>query len=172
MIKLIGSTLVILAATGFGLWRAGFYHERAKELQQLITALQMLETEIFYGATPLPEAFCRIGERIAGKIGLLLTESGQGLIHGDGRSAGRIFQENLLSFASKLHLKPQDFEILTALGHTLGNSDRTDQIKHIQLACTRLEAEASIAKDERDRFGKMWRYLGALTGLAVVIIMY
>lgn len=172
MVKLIGSAMVVIAATGYGLWKAASYSERAKELQKLISALQMLETEISYGATPLPEAFRRIGSRIHGKIGLLLIDTGESLTRGDGSSAGQILQDKLLQWSTQLHLRPEDQEIMFTFGHTLGNSDRLDQIKHIHLACTRLAAEESVARDERERLGKMWRYLGALTGLAAVIIMY
>lgn len=172
MVKLMGAAMVITAATGLGLWKADFYVERARELRQLITALQMLETEIFYGATPLPEAFCRLGDRIPGKIGSMLRETGLGLSRGDGKTAGQIFQEQIRNWNPRLHLRPQDQEILFALAHTLGHSDRSDQIKHIRLACARLAAEEATARDERERLGKMWRYLGVLTGLAAVIIMY
>ncbi|MFC4769142.1 stage III sporulation protein SpoIIIAB [Effusibacillus consociatus] len=172
MVKLIGSVLFVMATTGLGLWKAASYSERTKELHQLITALQMLETEISYGATPLPEALTRIGSRIAGKIGLLLSDTGFALSQGDGRSAGQIFQEQVLRWSPKLHLKTEDQEILCTFGHTLGNSDRLDQIKHIHLTCKRLAAEETTARDERDRLGKMWKYLGALMGLAAVIIMY
>ncbi|WP_018132453.1 stage III sporulation protein SpoIIIAB [Effusibacillus pohliae] len=172
MVKLIGAALVVTATTGVGLWKANSYSERAKQLNQLITALQMLETEIAYGATPLPEALARIGQRIPGKIGLLLQDTGHLLARGDGRSAGQIFQEQVLCFGGKLHLRPQDRDILLTFGHTLGHSDRSDQLKHIRLTCARLSAEETIARDERERLGKMWRYLGALLGLAAVIIMY
>lgn len=172
MMKLIGSVLLVTATTGLGMWKANSYSERNKELQQFITALQMLETEIVYGATPLPEAFSRIGLRIPGRIGSLLDETGRSLGKGDGHSAGQIFQEKLAKWEEKIHLLRQDREILQTFGQTLGNSDRTDQIKHIRLANSRLVSEQAIARDEKDRLGKMWRYLGALIGLAGVIIMY
>ncbi|GAX90902.1 stage III sporulation protein SpoIIIAB [Effusibacillus lacus] len=172
MIKLVGSVMIIMAAAGLGFWRATTYSERARQLNQLITALQMLETEISYGATPLPEALSRIGRRIPGPIGLLLDETGQRLMRGEGGSVGLLLQSQFEQWSPRLSLQPQDREILLTFGQTLGVSDRSDQLKHIRLACTRLAAEESLARDERDRLGKMWRYLGVLTGAAAVIIMY
>jgi stage III sporulation protein AB len=171
VVRLLGAVLVVTAATGFGLWKAGTYTQRAKELQQLLTSLEMLATEIAYAATPLPDAFRRIGSQVGGKIGHLLQETGSAVQRGDGLTAGEIFCSTLLKWNTALQLTPQDQQILIAFAHTLGNSDRSDQLKHIQLAVTRLSAEAVVAREEQARLGKMWKYLGALTGLAVVIIM-
>lgn len=169
---MIGAVLLVTATTGFGIWKGNSYTARNKELEQLITALQLLETEITYSVTPLPEALRRIGSRIAGNVGSLWHAAGDELLEGDGRSAEQIFTEQLERWKFKLHLREQDREILRTFGHTLGNSDRSDQLKHIRLASTRLSAEEQNARDEKARLGKMWRYLGALTGLAGVIIMY
>lgn len=171
MFKMIGAVLLVTATTGFGIWKANSYTARNKELEQLITAFQLLETEITYSVTPLPEALRRIGSRIGGNVGELWHGTGE-LMEGDGRSAGQIFAEQLERWKFKLHLHEQDREILRTFGHTLGSSDRSDQLKHIRLAVTRLSAEERNARDEKERLGKMWRYLGALAGLAGVIIMY
>jgi stage III sporulation protein AB len=71
-----------------------------------------------------------------------------------------------------LALQESDCEVLFNFGQTLGVSDRQDQIKHIHLAVAHLSAEESIARDEQLRNEKMWKYLGALVGLTVVILLY
>lgn len=171
VIRLLGAVLVVTAATGFGLWKAGTYKQRAKQLQQLLTSLEMLATEISYAATPLPDALRRIGLQVGGKIGHLLTETGIAIHKGDGQTAGQIFHSTLLKLNASLQLTSEDQEIIIAFAHTLGNSDRSEQVKHIGLAVTRLSAAAATAREEQSRLGKMWKYLGALTGLAVVIIL-
>jgi stage III sporulation protein AB len=172
MIKMMGAVLLVISTTGFGLWKANFYAARNKELEDLISALQLLETEISYSVTPLPDALHRIGSRLAGRMGVFLQNAGDELLQGDGRSAGQIFSDQLERSRTMIHLREQDLEILRTFGHTLGSSDRSDQLKHIRLANSRLMAEAQNARDEKERLGKMWRYLGALTGLAGVIIIY
>ncbi|GIM44563.1 stage III sporulation protein SpoAB [Collibacillus ludicampi] len=172
MIKAVGAILVILAATGMGLRQAHRYHERPRELHQLITALRMLETEILYGATPLPQAFRRIADRFTGEMRLMFLALSRHITEGDGRPVSEVFRDVLHEWMPRLHLRKQDIEILIQFGETLGISDREDQIKHIALACSSLSAEEEEARDESMRLGRMWRYMGALLGIAVVILLY
>jgi len=57
------------------------------------------------------------------------------------------------------------------LGDALGISDREDQIRHLRLAAALLQAEEAGARDEQARYGKMWRSLGFMAALLVVILM-
>lgn len=172
MLKAMGAVFVILAATGIGLRQAHRYSERPRELHQIITALRMLETEILYGATPLPDAFRRISERFAGEIGILFYELSQRIANGNGRPVSEIFRQVMDERKIHLHLRKQDWEILFHFGETLGISDRDDQMKHIAHACASLGAEEVEARDESARLGRMWRYMGTLLGIAVVILLY
>jgi hypothetical protein len=56
MLKFLGAVLVLFAGTMFGFFQALQYARRPRQIRELITALQRLETEIVYGYTPLPEA--------------------------------------------------------------------------------------------------------------------
>jgi stage III sporulation protein AB len=172
MIKAVGAVLVILASTVMGLRQAYRYQERPRELHAWMTALHMLETEILYGATPLPQAFRRIGERVPGETGRLLLELAERILESEGRPVSAIFRNVLEEGKPRLHLRDTDVAILIQFAETLGISDREDQIKHIAHACSRLSAEETEARDESMRLGRMWRYMGALLGIAVVILLY
>jgi len=60
MLKIAGCLLIISAGSFAGISLARNYARRPGELRNMITALQMLETEISYTATPLPEALTRM----------------------------------------------------------------------------------------------------------------
>ncbi|MFD2170913.1 stage III sporulation protein SpoIIIAB [Tumebacillus lipolyticus] len=171
MIKLFGSLLVLLVATSFGFKKASRFAERAKQLRQFITALKLLETEILYAATPLSEAASKIGARIRSPVGTFFAELGHMLREGQGVSAGEIWRETLSAQRRTLALQEVDRDVLTTFGQTLGISDRQDQIKHIQLAISQLSSEELVAREEQQKNEKMWRYLGALMGLALVILL-
>lgn len=172
MLKLLGSVLVVVMATGYGFHIASRYADRPKQIRHFVAALQMLETEIQYAATPLPTACLRIGSRLPAPVGNFFTALGEKLRDGRGLTADLAFQEAMDEHKSFLVLKDAERDVLLNFGHTLGVSDRADQIKHIHLAGAHLTAEESNARDEQARNEKMWRYLGALLGLTVVILLY
>ena len=170
--KLLGSVLVLVVATLIGFRVAARYAERSKQLRQFVTALKILETEIFYAATPLPAACRRIAARLPGAVARVFDRIADKLTDGRGGTADLAFREALAEQKAGLALKATDRDVLQNFGHTLGISDREDQIKHIHLAIAHLTAEESNARDEQMRNEKMWRYLGALLGLTVVILLY
>lgn len=172
MIKMLGGLLIVLAATGLGLRQSLRYEERPRELHRWIAALHMLQTEIQYAATPLPDAFGRIGERLSGEMRQVFLLLSQRLQESDGRSAAEVFRAVLNEQTRRFYLRPEDMEILFQFGETLGISDREDQLKHLALACSSLATAEKEAREESNRLGRMWRYMGTLLGLAAVILLY
>ncbi|MNW14896.1 stage III sporulation protein SpoAB [compost metagenome] len=69
-------------------------------------------------------------------------------------------------------MKRTEREAFGQLGPILGISDRADQAKHLRLAVHVLQAEETAAAEEYRRYGAMWRSLGLLAGVLIVILMY
>jgi stage III sporulation protein AB len=172
VVKMLGGMLVFLVATLGGFQIAARYAERPKQLRHLISALQVLETEILYGATPLPSACRRIGRRTPQPVGPFFERVADYLGDGLGRAVEAAWREALDELVAESALKQVEREVLQSFGRTLGISDREDQIKHIRLAIAQLSSEEKDARDEQARNEKMWKYLGALLGLTVVILLY
>ncbi|MGI6187422.1 MAG: stage III sporulation protein AB, partial [Brevibacillus sp.] len=80
MVKLIGAVLILFSASMIG-WQIGRnYAFRPVQLRALLVALQMLETEIVYGLTPLHRAFVKIGHRVPDEVGRLFLTAAELLI--------------------------------------------------------------------------------------------
>jgi stage III sporulation protein AB len=69
-------------------------------------------------------------------------------------------------------MKLPEQEVMLQLGHVLGLSDRSDQVKHLRLAVSQLQAEEVDAREEQRKYEKMWKSLGVLIGGLIVILMY
>ncbi len=170
MLKLIGALLIVGACGYTGFAVAKKYRLRPKELRFLRSALQMLETEIAYGATPLPDAFELVAARCDKSVAALFALTKELLVGGDGITAGEAWNEALNRFQRKSALNSGDAAILRSLGVNLGISDREDQIKHLHLAQEQLRTEAAKAEDEAAKNVKLYNYLGFLGGLTIVLI--
>ncbi|KXG78170.1 hypothetical protein AN618_05620 [Fervidicola ferrireducens] len=172
MLKLVGSALVIFSCTMIGLIMAGYYQHRPKALRNFQTALSMLETEIDYGQSPLPEALNNVSKRCDPTISMFLRKVRQLLLSMEGYTASEAWEISLNEFKSQIPLNDSDFEILTSFGKYLGSSDKEDQIRNLKLTLSQLKQQENLAVEEKNKNEKLWKYLGVLTGLTLVLLLY
>lgn len=148
------------------------YAHRPKEIRRLIVALQLLETEICYGSTTLPIALDHVGRRVSGVIGTIFKQSAEYLLEYDGLSTMDCWEMGIEKTWPKTTMRQPEKEILLHLGQVLGKSDKFDQQKHIRLAVLNLQKEEEEARGEQQKYEKMFKSLGVLSGILAVILMY
>ncbi len=73
MLKLIASLLIICSAGLAGMRAASAYSLRTRQLRTLQEALQLLDTEIMYGATPLPAALSKVAAAAGEAVGYCVS---------------------------------------------------------------------------------------------------
>ncbi|MDD2554093.1 MAG: stage III sporulation protein SpoIIIAB [Desulfotomaculaceae bacterium] len=172
MIKLLGAAMVVASSGIGGMTVAGRYSRRPRELKSLGYALQMLETEISYGANQLKVALEQVANRCDKVVAPLFSRAAAELSAATGITAAAAWENSLCAYYRKSALNPQDLIILRSLGSSLGISDRADQVKHLNLAMEQIKSENTKAEDEAARNVKLWNHLGFLGGLLVVLILY
>lgn len=172
MFKLIGAVLLVAAGGAAGMLVAREYARRPAEIRSLISAVQMLETEIIYSATPLREALERVAGLSDRNVSGLFIEAARTLGESGGSTAEEAWEKSLDSFYSRSALSAGDSAILRNLGRALGRSGQKDQEKHLKLTCEQLKREMARAEEAALKNTRMWNYLGFCGALAAVIILY
>jgi len=171
MIKLTGALLVLFAGTAFGFFQAAKYVQRSKQLRILIHALQRLETEINYGQTPLPDAFNRTSQMTEQPIAILFEQTAKLLENEEELALHEAWLQAVEYCWGYTALKSREKEVLLRMGTVLGMSDSDDQRKHLQLAQLQLKSEEEGAREEQQKYEGMWKSLGALGAVLIVILM-
>ena len=69
MVRLMGSCLIIVSCGMVGIILGRNFTKRRDDLRMMQYGLQLLETEIFYLSTPLPEAMNNVSQQISGHVG-------------------------------------------------------------------------------------------------------
>jgi stage III sporulation protein AB len=133
MWKLVGACLVIGSMGMAGMTVASFYSRRSAELRSLQDALQMLDTEILYAATPLPSALKKIGQSGGDIIARIFAEAGELIAAGQGCTVAEAWGKALQKNWSLTALNREDYAILYSFGELLGISDCQEQHKNIAL---------------------------------------
>ncbi|MEW6082627.1 MAG: stage III sporulation protein AB [Bacillota bacterium] len=170
ILRILGSLLVVAALSVLGEVGAASLRERTATLRRLQSALEILQTEISFLKTPLPEALRRVGQLTGGAVAEFFIAAGR-RIQDSGLPAERGWREALEEFSASTSLTAEDSEVLRGLGKTLGISDRLDQSRHLDLARERLAALEAQAREDEARNSRIYRYLGILSGLALVLLL-
>ncbi len=171
LIKLMLSVLIIGGCTLLGNIYAGIYGERVKLLNHLLSTLQMLETEIVYGGTPLPLLLPRIAAKSKAEIAELLIAVADILQLKEGDTFAEAWRKAIEANSKSSALHRDDLELLINLGNNLGTSDRENQVKHIRLAMEDVKRNHATAVAQQQKNAGLYKHLGLLAGITIVIIL-
>ncbi|WP_102345631.1 stage III sporulation protein SpoIIIAB [Bacillus sp. Marseille-P3661] len=168
--KLLGALFIIIATTWSGFEAAKKLAERPRQLRQLKVALQSLEAEIMFGHSPLSEASANLAKQINKPLSWFFDQFSKRLIHGE-TSVNKAWVDSLDEIWSMTSFGQGEYEVLRQFGETLGQHDREHQQKHIRLALSHLDREENDAREKQQRYEKMVKSLGVLSGLLIVILL-
>jgi stage III sporulation protein AB len=171
MLKVLGAVLVCLSSSLAGYELAGALTARVRTLRALLVGLQNLETEIHYGATPLPEALREVAGRCGPPTAALFEAAARYLREPEGYTAAEAWEKAVEGWRGEVCLRTGEAAILNGLGTCLGRSDREDQVKHLRLAREQLALCLARTEEEAARGVRLWIYLGLTAGPALVLLL-
>ncbi len=170
MFKILGAFLVLGSCSLAGFSFGNKYARRVEQLRQFISALQLMQSEIGFTATPMLEVLSRLENLAIPPAATVFSEAEAGLASGNGHTAGEAWQEALKVVRPRLDLTRADFEILQRFGSTMGSGGREEQLKNLQLAQQQLMFQEREAAEERLKYERLYKTMGVLVGLAVVLV--
>lgn len=165
-IKFIGALMVVLSGALWGLLKSKGLKEREKSIENIITALGMLESEIAFSSHRLKYAmehisrvcFCNgLFSKAAEKIGNMPVYLA--------------WQSAVDDTKSGLGISEKDAEIIKILGSELGMSDKEQQMRSIKYVVSLLNEAKNDAHNEYVLYAKMYRSIGVFGGLFVAVLL-
>ena len=172
MVKIIGSMIIITSGIIGGRLMGYQYTQRTRELQRFLHAFYMLETEISYGQTILPLALERLAQVSLKPHKKFFQCFQEKLEPNQGLTTDQAWLNSIEETSAMFCLKLEDWEVLKQFGQSLGSSDDHNQIRQLKVAQKRLEQLEFNARTESEKLNRMWNYIGVLTGIALVILLY
>lgn len=171
MLKGIGIVLILLGTSGLGMTMAGELDKRIEELQTLQKLMMILKGEIRYMHQPLPEAFLRLGRSSPEPFGGFFVQTAQSLQARNGQTARQIWTDNLKIYLSELHISRQEQKELSELGSMLGYLDVEMQLNALDYYLEQLGRSVERAVESQRGRRRLYRYLGVLSGIMLVIFI-
>lgn len=165
-IKIFIYTCIFLSSSAIGLLISKKYEDRVNELKEFKNALNMFETKIKFTYEPIPEIFDQIAKQMKTTVGrtFKLASSNMEVL-----TAGDAW--DVAVDTNALNINDEDKNILKNLSKLLGKTDIDGQISQIELTSKFLDEQIEKAEKERLKSEKMYRTLGMVIGLAIVIIL-
>lgn len=126
----------------------------------------MFLTKIKFTYESVPESFTEIGNNLSEPIGKIFRISAENMKE---KSAGEAWEEAVEKIETSLN--EEDKSIIKGLGKMLGKTDLEGQISEIKLIQNFLNTQVEVAEKEKQKNEKLYRTLGGVIGLAIVIIL-
>ena len=171
LFKITGSLIVILSCTFLGFVLSTDCKKRPQQLRELQSILQMFENQISYLSDVIAEAFDRISRIGCSETCVFFSKTIEILKEERSLNASQAWEQAVRQNIKKTSLNREDEEVLVAFGKMLGSSDMEGQIKNIRLTLMQLKLQEGKAEDCRTKNESMYRSLGILGGIAVVIVL-
>ena len=168
ILKFLLLAVLFCTSTIIGILISKRYSNRVQILNDLKNALNIFEVKINYSFETIPEIFKEISEKFNGSVGKLFAETVNN-IENKNLIAGDAWEKAIDN--NKDCLKKEDINCIKTLGKMLGKTDIEGQINQIELAQTFLEKQINEALHEKDKNEKMYKKLGAIVGLIIVIVL-
>ena len=166
LIKIIIYSLIFLSCSAIGILISKKYSNRTNELKDFKNALNMFKTKLNFTYEPIPEIFNEISERINSNVGYIFKIASFNMKK---YSAGEAWNQAIES--EILSIGDEDRKALSTLGKMLGETDITGQISQIEITINFLEEQIRQAQSDKIKNEKMYRTLGMVIGMSIVIIL-
>lgn len=171
MIKCIGAIIVIFSGIGFGFYKAAKEQKRLEQGVAIKRMLYLLQGEIRYGFTPLPEAIQKISTKTESEFRPFLKKVARQLETHSEESFSKVWEQALEQKLKNILYEPKFYEILKNMGETIGYLDQQMQEKTILLTIEQLDDQIFLIKDQVIKNCKMYRSLGISLSVLIVIIL-
>ncbi|MDR7870014.1 MAG: stage III sporulation protein AB [Tissierellaceae bacterium] len=170
-IKIIFNSSILIFSSLLGYAFGNIYSQRAKNLLDLQYCIRVLDSEIINGNLPLPDALENVSIKGRGQIAKLFKDIKDDLIIKKREDVYYSFLIKKDVLGRKYAFKTDDIEVFLYLGKVLGKTNKKDQKKNMEFIITQLDNLYIEAKSEETKNTKLYRTLGFLVGLGIVIIL-
>lgn len=166
--ELLGAVLIVGGCGGFGICLGTSVRREIRELEGLLRGLELMENQLQYRLTPLPELCRMAGKEASGTVGRVFFLLSRELDRQTAPEAAGCMQAALEKCPG---LSPELGRALARLGRDLGRFDLPGQLRGLERARERCHGLLeNIRKNRGARLGE-YRTLALCAGAALAILL-
>lgn len=163
VLKYINLLGIVFISTYLGIYKAKEYENRVKDLIKFKNALVMFKSKLEFTYEPIKTIFSDISKVIYKESNNVFKKV--------------ITDENDIYTAWKNAVKEErnftneDKEVIEMIGKLLGKTDLNGQVNEINLGLDLVEKQIYMAEAEKQKNVKLYKTIGAVTGIGICIIL-
>lgn len=161
--------LILIGSTSIGFLISNKYTYRLKELNEILNLINILQNKMKFTRLPLADIFYDLSQISSyPNIAYFFKDISKNIRENSINVAiSKVIQEN----QNMLNLKKEDYKLLIDLAMILGKTDIEGQISEIEQFKILLKSNIHKAQIDVEKNSKMYRSLGTIVGLVIIIIL-
>lgn len=171
MLKITGCVLIILSSSLIGFCAGNRLEERKCLLKELKNVIILLKGEIRFSGSVMGQAFVNVSGKCSEPFKTFLTACGEEMNKYDGRSLGKIWKEEVDKHFKETVLDKIQIEKISELGEKLGFLDLQMQLSYLEQFSEELSADIKELDNKIKDNCKLYKSLGVMGGILVVLII-
>lgn len=166
-IKYILLVAIFSFSTAIGLAISKTYENRVVELKEFKNILNIMKTKIKFTYEPLAEIFKQISNNNETNVEKIFGQMANQINYFQTRTVW----ENCIQEAD-ISINQEDKDVLKKLGKLLGQTDVEGQVSEIEVTENFLNMQIDKAEEEKKKNQKLYKTLGIVAGLTLVIVLF
>ncbi len=171
MIKLLAGIIVLFGCGYLGILFSIKFKKRIKQLAELQQAMCELEHNIEFLQIPIGDGLNFVSKHCETELKSVFLYMSERLQTSPVCDMERLWRRGFEKYRQALALKDEDIEIMIDFSKSLGSGNREKEKNNIKVTSMRLKIAEDEARIEQEQNSKMYRGLGFLFGIFVVIIL-
>lgn len=171
MFKIIAIVLIFLSCVYMGFYYGEKFKGRYRNLNDILNALLVLNNEVIYGNTQVPEALKYVAQKTNYSLSDLLSNVSEKLIEGTTLTVYQAFKEEYIKMKEDFYIIDEDEKILSDFTRALGESGVFGQDKIFNLTIENIKLNCKKSEDIANRNTKMYRSLGVCVGAMIAVFL-
>ena len=170
MVKMIGAVLVLTSAYALGCLFALKLKEQERWMKEIKLALFLLQGELEYRQLPLPDALERAGNHQRGCLEVFFKNMSMELNKREGIPLKELWKRQSEQFLKNSPLSREQREEFGELGVCFAETDKETRKQTLNFYLNRLEEELKVLRETGGEKEYLYRALGMLGGMFLVIL--
>ncbi len=162
---------LLLGCGGLGMIFSNRFKERVRELEHLQNAITQLEFDIDFLNITLERSFEKLAKNTEKPLKEVFSYVAYRLRENPGGDMQRLWRRAISKYNQDLALSQDDVQILIDFSKSLGAGSREKEKSNLKLASMRISIALNEARLDAQKNIKMYRGLGFLAGIFIVIIL-
>lgn len=171
MIRLLAGVVILFGCGYLGILFSNRYKKRVKQLEELQRAMTELEYNIDFVTMTIADALNSVSKNCETELKYVFLYVSERLKASPGSDMERIWRRAVNKYRQALMLSDGDISLLIDFSKNLGTGSREKEKDNIKFTAVRLKIAEDEARAELEQNAKMYRGLGFLLGIFIVIVL-